>query len=79
MVESCTILTTTLWLDQACRNTTVVSEMLKPFDTTVMRRYPVSTRVNQVQNDDADWRYQRMSRTRAPRLERASEPLLRLW
>jgi putative SOS response-associated peptidase YedK len=43
-----------LWLDPAFRNTTVVSEMLKPFDAAVMRRYPVSTRVNQVQNDDAD-------------------------
>lgn len=43
-----------LWLDTAFRNTTVVSEMLKPFDATVMRRYPLSTRVNQVQNDDAD-------------------------
>jgi hypothetical protein len=27
--------------------------MLKPFDPALMR-YPVSTRVNQVQNDDAD-------------------------
>jgi putative SOS response-associated peptidase YedK len=43
-----------LWLDPAFRNATAVSEMLKPFDATVMRRYPVSTRVNQVQNDDAD-------------------------
>jgi putative SOS response-associated peptidase YedK len=43
-----------LWLDPALRNTAAVSEMLKPFDATVMRRYPVSTRINQVQNDDAD-------------------------
>jgi putative SOS response-associated peptidase YedK len=43
-----------LWLDPAFRNTASVSEMLKPFDATIMRRYPVSTRVNQVQNDDAD-------------------------
>jgi putative SOS response-associated peptidase YedK len=43
-----------LWLDPAFRNTTAVSEMLKPFDATLMRRYPVSPRVNQVQNDDAD-------------------------
>ena len=42
-----------LWLDPAFRNTTAVSEMLKPGDATVMRRYPVSTRVSQVQNDDA--------------------------
>src|SRR4030081_1979785 len=43
-----------LWLDPAFRNPPSVSEMLKPFDATIMRRYPVSTRVNQVQNDDAD-------------------------
>ncbi len=43
-----------LWLDPAFRNPVSVSEMLKPFDSTVMRRYPVSTRVNQVLNDDAD-------------------------
>jgi putative SOS response-associated peptidase YedK len=43
-----------LWLDPAFRNTASVSCMLKPFDPALMRRYPVSTRVNQVQNDDAD-------------------------
>ena len=43
-----------LWLDPAFRDTTSVSEMLKPFDAGLMRRYPVSTRVNQVQNDDSD-------------------------
>jgi putative SOS response-associated peptidase YedK len=42
-----------LWLDPAYRDLSAVSEMLKPFDA-LMRRYPVSTRVNQVQNDDAD-------------------------
>jgi putative SOS response-associated peptidase YedK len=43
-----------LWLDTAFRNTGSVSEMLKPFDAALMRRYPVSTRVNQVLNDDPD-------------------------
>lgn len=43
-----------LWLDPAFRNTTSVSEMLRPFESTMMRSYPVSTRVNQVQNDDVD-------------------------
>jgi putative SOS response-associated peptidase YedK len=43
-----------LWLDPAFRKTASLSEMLKPFDRALMRRYPVSTRVNQVQNDDAD-------------------------
>jgi len=43
-----------LWLDPAFRNMASVSEMLKPFEATMMRSYPVSTRVNQVLNDDAD-------------------------
>lgn len=42
------------WLDPAFKNTAYLSELLKPFDAGLMRRYPVSTRVNQVQNDDAD-------------------------
>jgi putative SOS response-associated peptidase YedK len=43
-----------LWLDPAFRDTASVSEMPRPFDAGLMRRYPVSTRVNNVQNDDAD-------------------------
>jgi putative SOS response-associated peptidase YedK len=43
-----------LWLDPAFSHTSSVSGILKPFDPAVMRRYPVSARVNQVQNDDAD-------------------------
>ena len=43
-----------LWLDPAFGNIASVSEMLKPFDVALMRRYPVSTRVNHVLNDDAD-------------------------
>jgi putative SOS response-associated peptidase YedK len=43
-----------LWLDPGFRDTASVSEMLKPFDPALMRRYPVSTRVNQVQNNDPD-------------------------
>jgi putative SOS response-associated peptidase YedK len=43
-----------LWLDPAFRRTASVSDMLRPFDPALMRRYPVSTRVNQVQNDDSD-------------------------
>jgi putative SOS response-associated peptidase YedK len=30
------------------------SELLKPFDARLMRRYPVSTRINQVANDDEE-------------------------
>lgn len=43
-----------LWLDPGFRDTASLSGILKPFDPTRMRRYPVSTRVNQVQNDDAE-------------------------
>ena len=43
-----------LWLDPGMTNVDAVSEMLKPFDAQLMRCYPVSTRVNQVQNDDAE-------------------------
>jgi putative SOS response-associated peptidase YedK len=30
-----------------------LADLLKPFDARSMRSYPVSNRVNQVQNDDA--------------------------
>jgi putative SOS response-associated peptidase YedK len=42
-----------LWLDPGMRDMRVVSDLLKPFDARLMRCYPVSTRVNQVANDDA--------------------------
>ena len=43
-----------VWLDPAFNDTPSLAEMLKPFDAGLMRRSPVSTKVNQVQNDDAD-------------------------
>jgi len=43
-----------LWLDPGMTNVDTASEMLKPFEARFMRCYPVSTRVNQVQNDDAE-------------------------
>ena len=43
-----------LWLDPGFRSTAAISEMLRPLSPTLMRRYPVSTRINSVQNDDAD-------------------------
>jgi putative SOS response-associated peptidase YedK len=43
-----------LWLDPAFRDTPSLSEMLRPFDARLMSRHPVSTRVNQIQNDDAE-------------------------
>jgi putative SOS response-associated peptidase YedK len=41
-----------LWLDPKMRNLTAIGELLKPFDASRMRRYPVSSRLNAVQNDD---------------------------
>jgi putative SOS response-associated peptidase YedK len=43
-----------LWLDPGMRNVEAISEMLKPYDTRMMRCYPVSSRVNHVANDDAE-------------------------
>jgi putative SOS response-associated peptidase YedK len=41
-----------LWLDPGMNDVVTASEMLKPFDAGLMRCYPVSTRVNNVANDD---------------------------
>ena len=41
-----------LWLDPSITDVQVVSELLKPFDPSLMRCYPVSSRVNRVENDD---------------------------
>jgi putative SOS response-associated peptidase YedK len=43
-----------LWLDPGMTNVEAISELLKPFDSGLMRVFPVSSRVNQVQNDDAE-------------------------
>jgi putative SOS response-associated peptidase YedK len=43
-----------LWLDPGLKDTADALEMLKPYDAIQMGAYPVSSRVNQVQNDDAD-------------------------
>jgi hypothetical protein len=43
-----------LWLDPGLKDTADALEMLKPYDALQMGAYPVSSRVNQVQNDDAD-------------------------
>ena len=42
------------WLDPAINIPEELSDLLKPFDPGLMRAYPVSSRINQVQNDDAD-------------------------
>jgi putative SOS response-associated peptidase YedK len=41
-----------LWLDPGMNNVEVLADLLKPYDASLMRSYPVSNRVNQVQNDD---------------------------
>jgi putative SOS response-associated peptidase YedK len=43
-----------LWLDPGMKNVSLVSELLKPCNPTFMRSYPVSTRLNQVINDDEE-------------------------
>ena len=43
-----------LWLDPGMTNTDALSDLLEPFDARLMRSYPVSSRVNQVQNDDPE-------------------------
>ena len=43
-----------LWLDPGFRRVDTLKEMLKPRDARLMRRYPVSTRVNNVTNDDGE-------------------------
>jgi putative SOS response-associated peptidase YedK len=43
-----------LWLDPAFRDTSSRSEMLRPFNAGLMSRHPVSAKINQVQNDDAE-------------------------
>ena len=43
-----------LWLDLGFRRVDTLKEMLKPRDARLMRRYPVSTRVNNVTNDDGE-------------------------
>ena len=41
-----------LWLDPGMKGVSAASDLLKPYDARLMRCYPVSTRVNQVANDD---------------------------
>jgi putative SOS response-associated peptidase YedK len=41
-----------LWLDPSLKNSSLVSRCLEPFDAALMKKYPVSTRVNRPENDD---------------------------
>jgi len=42
-----------MWLDPGFQNEAEIAELLKPLDANLMRRYPVSSRVNDVKNDDS--------------------------
>ena len=43
-----------LWLDPGVQDMAAVSKLLKPYDPSPMRCYPVSSRVNHVGNDDEE-------------------------
>jgi putative SOS response-associated peptidase YedK len=43
-----------LCLDPGMNDGGTASELLKPYDTRLMRCYPVSTRINHVANDDEE-------------------------
>jgi len=43
-----------VWLDPGMQNVAEVSALLKPCDARLMRCYPVSTRINNVANDDEE-------------------------
>ena len=43
-----------LWLDPGITNVSAASDLLEPFDTRLMRCYPVSTRINHVADDDEE-------------------------
>ena len=40
-----------LWLDPGMTNVKALYDLLRPFDGSLMRAYPVSSRVHQVAND----------------------------
>jgi putative SOS response-associated peptidase YedK len=43
-----------LWLDPGVTNVVLVADTLKPFDSRLMKKWPVSTRVNRADNDDSE-------------------------
>ena len=43
-----------MWIDPRMHNLAVVCERLKPYDAALMRCYPVSSRINNVANDDEE-------------------------
>jgi putative SOS response-associated peptidase YedK len=43
-----------LWLDPGMTNVEVLFDLLRPLDASLVRAFPISTRINHVQNDDED-------------------------
>jgi putative SOS response-associated peptidase YedK len=43
-----------LWLDPDVNDFEAIRDILKPYDANLMRRYPVSTKLNNSKNDDAE-------------------------
>jgi putative SOS response-associated peptidase YedK len=43
-----------LWLDPGITDSKRVVDCLKPFDPALMKKYPVSARVNRPENDDEE-------------------------
>ena len=43
-----------LWLDPGVTRPALVADTLKPFDARLMKKWPVSTRVNRAENDDEE-------------------------
>ena len=43
-----------LWLDPGMQNVDAASDLLRPFDSSRMRAHPVSTRLNNVANDNEE-------------------------
>jgi len=41
-----------LWLDPGMKDVAALSELLRPCEARLMRRYPVSSRVNSVNDDE---------------------------
>jgi putative SOS response-associated peptidase YedK len=43
-----------LWLDPGMKDAATAAEMLSPYDANAMSRYPISSRINHVANDDEE-------------------------
>jgi putative SOS response-associated peptidase YedK len=43
-----------VWLDPHVRDFEAIRDILKPYDERLMRRYPVSMKLNNSKNDDAE-------------------------